>query len=89
MQCFVEGKIIILLIRINTGNSLYSLVLRPRTNWMSNIIEWKKSDIGDLLENTLDREKWKKTCIGTCILIAAIKIPPTTYRSRDKGYVKG
>ena len=33
---------------------------RPRTNWMSNIIESTKSDIGDLLENTLDREKWKK-----------------------------
>ena len=22
----------------------------PRTNWMSNIIEWTKSDIGDLLK---------------------------------------
>ena len=42
---------------------------RPRTNWMYNIIEWTKSDIGDLLENTLDREKWKKTCV-----IAAIQI---------------
>ena len=51
---------------------------RPR--WMSNIIEWTKSDIGDLLENTLNREKWKKTCV-----IAAIQIPPTTNRSRDKG----
>ena len=45
MQVFVEGK-------RRQG--------RPRTNWMSNIIEWTKSDIGDLLENTLDSEKWKK-----------------------------
>ena len=37
---------------------------------MSNIIEWTKSDIGDLLENTLYREKWrKKTCIFTSIKI--------------------
>ena len=29
-------------------------------NCMSNIIEWTKGDIGDLLENTLDCEKRKK-----------------------------
>ena len=45
MQGFVEGK-------RRQG--------RPRTNWMSNIIKWIKSDIGDLLENTWNREKWKK-----------------------------
>ena len=48
MQGFVEGK---------RRQGL------PRMNWMFNIIEWTKSDIGDLLENTLDREKWKKTCV--------------------------
>ena len=46
MQDFVEGQ-------RRQGQS--------RTNWMFNIIEWTKSNIGDLLENTLDREKWKKT----------------------------
>ena len=53
---------------------------RPRTNWMYNIIEWTKSDIGDLLENTLDHDKWKKIHV-----IAAIQISPMTNRSRDKG----
>ena len=40
---------------------------RPRINWMYNIIEWTKSDI---LDNTLDRDKWKKICV-----IVAIQIP--------------
>ena len=58
--------------------SLYKLIMqgfleekrrqgRPRTNWMSNFIEWTKSDIGNLLEYTLDHEKWKKTCVIAAI----------------------
>ena len=50
---------------------------RPRTNWMYTIIEWTQIDIGDLLENIFDCEKWKKTCV-----IAAIKI---TLRPTDHG----
>ena len=63
MQGFVEGK-------RRQG--------RPRMKWMSSIIEWTQTDIGDLFENTLEREKWKKTCV-----IAAIQIPHTINRSRD------
>ena len=54
--------------RIDSYKSLHRVIMqgfvegerrhrRPRMNWISNIIEWTK---GDLLENTLDREKWKK-----------------------------
>ena len=49
---------------------------------MYNIIEWTKSDIGNLLENTLDREKWKINMYNV-----AIQIPPTTnrgHRIKDK-----
>ena len=52
MQGFVEGK-------RRQG--------RPRINWMYNIIDWTKSDIGDLLKNTLEHEKWKKTCVIAAI----------------------